>query len=85
MNINLHIKRLVIDDIGIDPHRLDDLKCATESEIARQLRTHGLGSTMQSHHKNKPLDGGRISIGNTLEPGRIGQQIGKAVFRGIKK
>ncbi len=85
MNINLHIKRLVIDGISIDPHRLDALKCATQCEIATQLRTHGLGSSMASQHMNKPLDGGRISISNTLEPGRIGRQIGKAVFRGIKK
>jgi len=84
MSISLHIKRLVIDDIGIDPQRLNEVNAATRVELERQIRALGLGSGLQSHHANKRLDGGQIS-GNNPEPGRIGQQIGKAVFRGIRK
>jgi hypothetical protein len=85
MSINLHIKRLVIGDIGIDPQRLDEVNSATRSELEKQIRALGLGSNLQSHHANKRLDGGQIPGGNNLNPVKTGQQIGRAVFRGIRK
>ena len=85
MNIKLHIKLLVMDDIGIDPQQVDKLKSVDQGELARQLQFRGFGSAMQSHHKYKPVDGGSISIGNTLKPDKLGQQIGAAVVRGLRK
>ena len=85
MNINLHIERIVINDIGIDPHRLDELRSAVQSELTRQLRTHGPGYTLQVHTEKKPVDGGLIPSSSTPGPKTFGQQIGSAIFRGIKK
>ena len=85
MNINLHIERIVINDSGIDPHRLDELKSAIQSELTRQLQTRGLGSTLLKNQKRKAVDGGLISGSSTLGPKSFGQQIGGAIFRGIKK
>ena len=85
MNINLHIDRLVIDDIGVDPQRLDDLKIAAQSELTHQLQSHGIGPGIQSLNGKRPVDGGQISGSNTQQPKNIGQQIGKAIYRGINQ
>ena len=85
MNLNLHIERLVIDGIGIDPRQVDNLKSAVQSVLARRLQIHGLGSAMQPHRKQQPVNGGSISISNNPEPERLGQQIGDAVFRGLSQ
>lgn len=85
MNINLHIDRLVIDDIGLDPQRLDVLKIAVQSELARQLQSHGIGPGIRSLDGKKPVDGGQIQVSNTLQPKNFGRQIGQAIYRGIKQ
>jgi len=85
MNINLHIDRLVIDDIGFDPRRLDDLKIAVQSELKRQLQSHGIGPGIQSLDGKRPVDGGQIAGSKSLQPKNFGQQIGKAIYRGINQ
>lgn len=85
MSINLHIKRLVIDDIGIQTVHLNELKTAIQSELTLQLRTHGITPALQSRPANKPLNGGFIKSSNRPEPTSFGKQIGKAIFQGINK
>ena len=85
MNINLHIERLIIDNVGIKSHQENTLKTAVEKELRRQLVSQGGGSTMQSKNNRQAVKGGSISIENTRKPVSLGQQIGNAVYRGIEK
>ena len=85
MNINLHIERLVLDGISLEPYQRADLKAAVESELSRLLVSNGLGSGVQSNNSYRSISGGSISIENTQRPTSLGQQIGSAVYRGIGK
>lgn len=85
MNINLHIERLVLDGVSIEPHQRADLKAAVETELSQRLVSQGIGSTMQSDNNRQSVRGGSISIENIRKPTSLGQQIGSAVYRGIEK
>ena len=85
MNINLHIERLVLDGITVEPHQRSELKAAVESELRQQLTSQGIGSTVQSDGNRHLVRGDPILIENNLKPASLGQQIGNAVYRGIGK
>ena len=83
MNINLHIDRLVLDGVSVAPHQRADLKAAVEVALRQQLANQGIGSAMQSNSHRRSVSGGAITIDNSHKPVSLGQQIGKAVYRGI--
>lgn len=85
MKINVHIDRLVIDDLGAGPLRPEKLQAAVQAEVERQLRFHGTGQPFQPGHRERPVDGGQIPAGTAPGAEPIGRQIGQAVFRSIRK
>ena len=85
MKINLHIDRLVLDGISVEPHQRAELKIAVESELSRLLVSNGFSSGVQSSNNFRVASGGVISIENIREPSSLGHQIGNAVYRGIGK
>jgi hypothetical protein len=85
VNINLHIERLVLDGIAVEPHQRAELKAAVESELSRLLVSNGIDAGVQTDKSSRAVSGGLISIDNTHKPTRTGQQIGEAVYRGIGK
>lgn len=84
MNINLHIERLVLDGVSLQPHQRADLKAVVEAELKQQLESHGIGSMMQTNHNHRSLRGAEISLENIHKPKSLGQRIGYAVYRGIR-
>ena len=85
MNINLHIEQLVLDGVGVKPHQKNEIKVAVEAELRRHLINQGNDSTIQSNNNRRLVKGDSISIENNHKPASLGQQIGKAVHRGIVK
>lgn len=85
MNINLHIERLVLDGVSVKPHQRAELKAAVESELSHLLVSNGVGSGVQSNSNRRSVRGGSISIENIRKPASLGQQIGNAVYKGIRK
>ena len=85
MNINLHIERLVLDDVGIESHQKNEIKAAVETALKQQLVIQGIDSTMESSNNFQLVKGGSISIENISKPTSIGHQIGNAIYRGIGK
>ncbi|NOZ51801.1 MAG: hypothetical protein GXP08_01465 [Gammaproteobacteria bacterium] len=85
MNINLHIERLVLDGVLVEPQQRAELKAVVESELRQQLVSQGISSTMQSNNNHQSVRAGSISIENIHKPVSLGQQIGNAVYRGIRK
>lgn len=86
MNINLHIERLILEDAGFDRLQASSIKAAVESELKRQLLSHGINPMKLSHnhHSRTTIDNSH-SIDKTPMPTRFGQQIGNAIYRGISK
>lgn len=85
MNINVHIDRLILDGIDVEPSQKKELKVAVETELSQQLVNLGIGSTMQSNNNHQSVEGGSFSIENVRRPTRLGQQIGNAVYKGVGK
>ncbi len=83
MNINVHIERLILHGVGIKSHQKKELKVTIESELRQQLVSQGIGSMMQSNSNRQVVKGGSIAIENIRKSASLGQQIGKAVYKGI--
>lgn len=84
MNINLHIERLVLDGVSVEPHQRAELKAAVKSELGRLLVLTGIGSGVQLSNSLRAVSGGLISIESNNEPSHIGQKVAGAVYRGIE-
>ena len=85
MNINVHIDRLILDGIDVEPSQKKELKAAVETELRQQLVNLGIGSTMQSNINHQSVKGGSLSIENIPTSASLGQQIGNAVYKGVGK
>jgi len=84
VNINLHIERLVLDGISVEPHRRTELKTAVETQLGNLLVSNGIDSDLQSNNNSRVVSGGLITLKNT-QPINLGQQIGNVVYSGITK
>jgi len=85
MNINLHIDRLVLDDIPLVPGERPLLQAAVEAELTRLLANGGLSDALQSGGALYSVQAGRIQLTNNGSPARLGEQIAGAVYGGIGK
>ncbi len=85
MNVNLHIERLVLEGVDIQPQQRDALKAAVELALRQQLVSQGVGSGMLPEASSASVRGGSVSIENSQGMESLGQQIGHAVYRGIGK
>lgn len=85
MKVNLHIDKLVLDGVGVEPHQRADLKAAVEAELTAALTRNGIGSGLQGGGSLRSVRAGSITVGEQNEPGRLGRQIGQAVYGGISR
>ena len=53
--------------------------------LYRLMMSNGIGSSVQSYNNFREISGGSISTENLHNPTSFGEQIGDAVYRGIKK
>lgn len=85
MKVDVHIERLIMDDLGQGPLQRDRLQAAVRAEIERQLRLNGAGWPGQAQPPPRSVDGGQIAFGGSAGPGtdRVGRQIGRAVYRSV--
>jgi len=85
VNINLHIERLVLDGVSVEPQQRAELKAAVQTQLSHLLMSEGIGSSLQSHNNFREISGGSILTENLHKPTSFGEQIGDAVYRSIKK
>jgi hypothetical protein len=85
MNVNLHIERLVLDGVSVEPHQRAELKRAVESELSRLLILNEFDSGVHTSNSVRSVAGGLITIANNNEPSRLGQQVAGAVYQGMEK
>jgi len=85
MNINLHIERLVLEGIPLDPGQRPLLQTAVEAELTRLLTSGGLSDALQSGGALYNVRATGIQLANNGSPARLGEQIAGAVYRGIGK
>lgn len=83
MNINVHIKRLVLDGISVSPGQRPHLQAAVEAELARLLAADGLAHSLLAGGAVPHVPAGAIQLTRESDPTHLGQQIARAVYRGI--
>lgn len=83
MIINLHIERLIVDDLGYGPTGRAQLADAVRDHLSRMLATGELQPRFRTGTGHYKVQGGVFSLGNTDRAATAGQGIARAVYRGI--
>lgn len=84
MNINLFIEHLVLTDVSLSSDQKHRFTKAVEIAAKRQLEINGADSIIQPNKTPSPYKSATISINNIHHTESLGQQIGNAIYRGIK-
>lgn len=82
MNINLHIKRLVLDGVNIPPSQRHLLQASVETERTWLLTNGGLTPSIVEGVALSRLSTSGIRLTNN-NPSRIAQQTAQSVYEGI--
>ncbi|MCF6218061.1 MAG: hypothetical protein L3J62_11760 [Gammaproteobacteria bacterium] len=85
MNINLHIERLVLDGVALEPHQRPALKASLEAELASLLGRNGVGAGLHNGGAVDAIRADSIAIGGKNEPSGLGKQIARSVYGGINQ
>ena len=85
MNINLHIERLVLNEIDLERGQEKLLKAAVESELLSLLKDHGLGSDVLAGGARRSIAANGINLDHGYSSGQLGRQIARSVHEGLRK
>lgn len=82
MNINVHIKRLVLDGISVSPDQRPHLQAAVEAELGRLLAADGLAPGLLGGGAVPHVPAEAIQLPGESDPSHMGRQIAQAVYGG---
>lgn len=85
MNIELHIERLILDGVAVEPGRSGALRAALEAELTRLLSAGGLSPDLAGGVALPRVSAGAVQLGGEVEPAELGRQIAGSVYGGIGK
>ncbi len=83
MKIKLHIERLVLDGLPIARTQGGKVRAAVEQELTRLLAIGGVSHELRPGGAMPSLRGGNIQLGKGSQPGKLGQEIARAVYSGV--
>jgi hypothetical protein len=84
VNVNLHIERLVLDGIDVEPAQRPILQAAVEAELGRLIAEGGVGA-LAAGGAVPSVKAGGFEMSGDGNPGELGRQIAGAVYGGIGK
>lgn len=84
MNVDLHIERLILEGIDLDPAHRPVLQAALEAELGRLIAAGGVGG-LAAGGAVPAVRAGGIEMGGDGDPAQLGRQIAGAVYGGIGK
>ena len=85
MKINLHIERVVLEGIAIEPHEQSVLMATIETELGRLLAQNGIESDLQNGGASNAIRTSSIDIGEKDKPAHLGRHIARSVYGGINR
>lgn len=85
MEINLHIERLILDGLPIDPMDGAMVQAAIEGELVRLLAERGLAESLLSGGALRSVPCPDIQVKTSDGPNRLGRQIAGAVRESLGK
>ncbi|WP_020565624.1 hypothetical protein [Methylosarcina fibrata] len=83
MNINLHIERLVLDGVNIEPRQRPLLQEALQVELSRLLTSGGLSRDFAGGLAVPRISAPNIPLVANIHPAQLGQQIARSIYEGI--
>ena len=83
MNITVHIERLILDGMIVPQHHRPLVQAALVEELVRLLAIDGLSSDFQQSHVRQSVLAGVLEVKDSDEPAVLGQNIARAVYKGI--
>jgi hypothetical protein len=83
MNINLHIDRIILDGLDVDPMQASLLQSAVTTQITKLLTEHGVVSppTVPDHRGLSRTNSFRFGLGANASS--LGPQLASAIYAGI--
>jgi hypothetical protein len=84
VNVNLHIERLVLEGIDIDPAQRPILQAALEAELGRLIAEGGVGA-LAAGGAVPSVKAEGFQMSGDGNPSQLGRQIAGAVYGGIGK
>ena len=83
MKIELHIERLVLDGLPVSRLHAPLVRAAVERELTGLLTSGGLSHELRSGGAVPSMRAGNIQVEEGSQPGKLGQQIARAVYGGV--
>ena len=83
MNINLHIERLILDGLPLEPHQGPLVRAAVAAALGRLLAEGGLSPQLAAGGALPSVRAAALRLGAGVAPAQVGQQIAHAVYGGI--
>ena len=83
MNINLHIERLVLDAVDIQPAQRNLLRTAMETELSRLLAEGSLSPILSNGTVVPKIRAPEIQVTLRNGPVDLGNKIATAIYGGI--
>jgi hypothetical protein len=85
VNVKLHIDRLVLDGIAVEPSQRPILQAALEAELGRLLAEGGVGESWAAGGAVPSLKADGFQMNSERNPAQLGRQIAGAVYGGLGK
>jgi hypothetical protein len=83
VTLNLHINRLIVDNVWVLPNARPIFEAAVSAELTRLLAVGGAYARMTSATSSYLVRGSSIAVNEAHKPARLGCQVAGAVYRGI--
>lgn len=85
MNINLHIERLILEDLPLTRAQGPQIQAAVEAELSRLLTEGGIGGNLASGGALRSVNANPIEIAPKPDATTVGNQIAGAVYGGLDR
>lgn len=85
MKVDLHIERLVLDGLPIDPADHPRLQEAVAAELTRLFAAGGVHRELRQGGAVPSVRAGAIEVGRAVDARGLGTRIARAVYGGIGK
>jgi hypothetical protein len=83
VNVRVHIERLILEGIDLDPAGRPLLQTALEAELVRLLAEGGVRPELRVGGAVPAVQAAGFELSGAAEPASLGRQIARSVYGGV--